>query len=444
MKDYQKKRQLSPEKFRAQLNLLNDAARRVLASGFGRQLPADRVLASYFRENRRCGSSDRAFISETVYALLRFWGFVRLFLPVERREELERGSIRLTDYELSALLMSGVFINGDFDKAEFIRNTVKLPALPRALENPTARANQLSEYFGCKQKITDKELLPEWIYESLPENMDKEKFLKILSIRPPMWIRMQCDSPEKVVNELVVNGAEIKQHETLAAAFSVRAKVNLFTLGTFRDGCFEIQDLARQCVGIAASPNAGERWLDPCAGAGGKTLQLAQMMNRKGSIVAGDIRPEKLEDLKKRARRAGFPNISTKAHNGSVWKGKHQFDGVLLDAPCSCSGVWRRNPGSQWKLTQQDIDDLSKTQLEIMNNYANAVKVGGVMVYATCSIFDQENSCVVRKFLDSHQEYKLDPFPHPIYGTIVPGMVRIDSIDGDCDALFVARLRKVK
>ena len=168
------------------------------------------------------------------------------------------------------------------------------------------------------------------------------------------------------------------------------------------------------------------------------------MMNRKGSVLAGDIRAEKLEDLKKRARRAGFPNISTKPHNGSAWKGKHQFDGVLVDAPCSCSGVWRRNPGAQWKLTPQDIDDLSGTQFEILGNYANAVKTGGTMIYATCSIFDRENCDVVRKFLAAHEEYKLDPFPHPIYGNIVPGMVRIDSIDGDCDALFVARLRKVK
>ena len=150
------------------------------------------------------------------------------------------------------------------------------------------------------------------------------------------------------------------------------------------------------------APKPGERWFDPCAGAGGKTLHIAQLMMRKGTVVAGDIREEKLNDLRLRARRAGFPNITAKAHNGGVWKGKHLFDGILVDAPCSCSGVWRRNPGAQWKLTPEDLDDLSATQLKILENYAAALRTGGVMVYATCSLFDRENSAVVKEFLARH------------------------------------------
>ena len=113
MKEYKSKTHLAPEKFRAQLNLLNDAARRVLSSGFGRKQPADRVLAAYFRENRRCGSRDRAFISESIYAALRFWGFLRKYLPQDRLAEIEAGNIRLTARELSVLLMAGAFISGD-------------------------------------------------------------------------------------------------------------------------------------------------------------------------------------------------------------------------------------------------------------------------------------------------------------------------------------------
>jgi 16S rRNA (cytosine967-C5)-methyltransferase len=243
---------------------------------------------------------------------------------------------------------------------------------------------------------------------------------------------------------LTVSGASVEPHQILKDAFAVRTKVNLFSLETYRSGKFEIQDLASQCVSIVAAPKPGERWLEPCAGAGGKSLHLAQLMNRKGCVVAGDIREAKLEDLRRRARRAGFPNIQTRAHNGGVWKGRHLFDGVLVDAPCSCSGVWRRNPGAQWKLKPTDIDELSATQEQILGNYADALRENGVLVYATCSLFDAENSAVVRRFLDTHDEYKLDPFPHPLTGNIVPGMVRIDSVDGNCDALFIARMRKVK
>ena len=115
-----------------------------------------------------------------------------------------------------------------------------------------------------------------------------------------------------------------------------------------------------------------------------------------------------------------------------------------MQVPCSCSGVWRRNPGAQWKLCAGDIAELASTQEQILNNYAAAVRAGGVLVYATCSLFDAENSAVVRRFLDAHTEYKLDPFVHPLSGKVMPGMVRIDSADGDCDALFIAKMRKVK
>lgn len=444
MKEYHEKKFLSPEKFRAQLNLLNDAARRVLSGGFGRQLPADRILAAYFRENRRCGSRDRAFISETVYAAMRFWGFLRRYLPENRLAEVESGNIRLTARELSAVLMAGCFIAGDQANAAAIAEACGMPRLPGFLNNPCARANQMAEYFNCPVRLTDADILPQWVREKLPADLDVPAFLKILARRPPIWIRMQCPEPEKVFAELRSHQAEITPHPLLADAVQIRAKINLYSLESFKNGCFEIQDLASQCVSIVAAPKPGERWLDPCAGAGGKTLHLAQLMNRKGSVTAGDIRAEKLNDLRLRARRAGFPNIMTKPHDGGTWKGKHLYDGILLDAPCSCSGVWRRNPGSQWKLTPEDISELAATQRQILENYAHALRVNGVLVYATCSLFDDENGNVVRNFLAAHPEYKLDPFEHPLTGSIAPGMLRIDSIDGDCDALFMAKMRKVK
>lgn len=444
MKQDNKKPSLSPEKFRAQLNLLNDAARKVLVLGFTRQTPADRVLAAYFRENRRCGSRDRAFISETIYASLRYWGFLRKFLPQDRLSELESGSVKLTAKELSALLMAGAFIAGDEENSRAVAAECKLPQLPRALNNPCARANQMAEYFNCGIRVSDNDLLPEWIKNMLPDDLELPPFLKMLSSRPPMWIRLQTAEAERVFSELRNTGAVFASHPAVQDAVEVRAKINLYTLDSFKAGMFEIQDLASQCVSLIAAPKLGERWLDPCAGAGGKTLHLAQLMNRKGTVTAGDIRENKLEDLRKRARRAGFPNIMTKAHDGGIWKGKHLFDGILVDAPCSCSGVWRRNPGAQWKLKPEDITELSETQRKILDNYAAALRPGGVLVYATCSIFEAENTAVVKEFLAAHDEYKLDPFENPLTGKIAPGMLRIDSIDGDCDALFMAKMRRVK
>ena len=445
MKKFSTNTAIAPEKFRSQLRLLNDAARKVLSAGFGRHIPADRVLGTFFRENRRCGSRDRALISETVYSALRFWGYLRRFLPEERLGEIETGALRLTDRELSALLMAGCFINGDAEPASAAAGALTLPALPRALGNPCARANQMAEYFGCRgAKLHDTDLLPAWVRGMLPEDLDQAAYLKLLSVRPPMWIRLQTDDPEAVLSEIRAVADSVTPHPVIPDAAAVRAKINLYTLESFRGGKFEIQDIASQCVARIAAPRPGERWLDPCAGAGGKTLHLAQLMNRKGTVVAGDIRAEKLDDLRRRARRAGFPNITAKLNRGGTWYGRHPYDGVLVDAPCSCSGVWRRNPGAQWKLKEEDVRELAAVQKKILDDHAGALRVGGVLVYATCSLFDLENSTVVRSFLAGHDEYRLDPFEHPFSGKIVPGMIRIDSCESDCDALFIAKMRRVR
>jgi len=437
---------LSAGKLRAQTNLLDTAARQVLSGSFGRKFPADRILSTYFRENRCCGSRDRALISETVYALLRYWGFLRKYLPENRRNDIECGSIRLTKQELGALLTAGVFIAGEEERADMLANAFQLHTLPHPAGSPERRARQLTDYFATDTSIALTDILPQWICDNLPENLDRDAFLRSLSVRPPMWLRLQLSDPaerDSVIEELVSGGAEVSVSQTLPDALMVRAKMNLFTLDSFRNGKFEIQDLASQCVGCVCDAKQGERWLDACAGAGGKTLQLAQAMNRKGSVTASDLRDYKLEDLRRRARRAGFPNIITKPHSAGLKKPKHPYHGVLIDAPCSCSGVWRRNPGAQWKLTAEEITELAACQYGILSEYADAVRPGGVLVYATCSLFDEEDSQVVTKFLSGHPDFKLDPFEDPIEKNIAPGMLRIDGCKYDCDTLFVAKMRKV-
>ncbi len=437
---------LAPGKRNAQLNLLDDALRKVLTGIFGRRQHSDRILAAYFRENRRCGSRDRAFISEAVYALLRNWGFLRKYLPLERREELESGTVHFTSRELAALLMAGCFIAGDMVNAELIRCGRELHTkLPPPANSPERRARQMADYFSTDAAITAADLLPDWVRAALPEDIDQSDFINALTERPPIYLRLQCTAEQRsfVLEELETLGAEITEIPNVKDALAIRAKVNMYSLESYRKGWFEIQDLASQCVGLICQARPGSRWLDACAGAGGKTLQLAQMMKRKGSVTASDLRSYKLDDLRKRARRAGFPNITTKENIAASGKVKHPFDGVLIDAPCSCSGVWRRNPGAQWILTPEEVEELAAQQLEILETYSRAVRPGGILVYATCSVFDAENSGVVRKFLEKHPEFKLDPFEHPLSGSIAPGMLRIDGKNFNCDTLFAARMIRV-
>lgn len=440
--------ELDQNKFHSLLKSAGNAARTVLGAVFGNRKPADRVLSAWFRENRRCGSRDRRFISESIYALLRNWGMLRRFLPADRLAEIESGNIRLGRAELDALLFGALYLDDrDREAAKMLAQELKL-SCPKAVPAPDpllGRAKALSKLFGVTVEFRMADLVPEWVADALPADFPFDRFLADLRRRPPMWLRAQCDDPVKLAEELAAAGLSVRSHERIASALRVNdPRVNLHTLDSFRRGDFEVQDLASQCIGLAAAPRPGEQWLDACAGAGGKSLQLADLMKRRGTVVACDVRSYKLDDLRLRARRAGFPNIVTREWDGKPFRGKQagRFDGVLVDAPCSCSGVWRRNPDGRWTLRPEELTEAAELQLKILSAASPAVRPGGVLVYATCSLFPVENRIVVEKFLAVHPEFTLEPFANPLTGETVPGQLQIRSFDGDCDSMFAARMRR--
>jgi len=177
----------------------------------------------------------------------------------------------------------------------------------------------------------------------------------------------------------------------------------VFTTEAFQKGLFEVQDAASQCVAPFTQVEAGMRVVDACAGAGGKSLHLATMMQNKGQLIALDIHAYKLKELKRRAKRAGAHNIETRViESTKVIKKLHQSaDRVLLDAPCSGMGVLRRNPDAKWKLNSEFIKRITKEQQQILTQYAHMVKPGGKLVYVTCSILPQENEDQISRFLSS-------------------------------------------
>lgn len=440
---------LNAKKFRSQMKSCGNAARAVLEAVFGGRRPADRALSGFFRENRQLGSRDRQFISESVYALLRGWGVLRKFLPEERRAGLESGEIRIGRVELDALIFAALYLEGtNLQQAGVLAAELGIPwpkPEPDAASPYLARAAALAAVFGSSATFRDSDLVPEWVLPLLPPDFPADRFLADLRRRPPMWLRLQTRDRDRLAAELQSCGLALRRHPRIANAFAVEnPKVNLYTLDSFRRGEFEVQDLASQCIGLAAAPKPGERWLDACAGAGGKTLELADLMERTGTVVACDVRSYKLDDLRIRARRAGFPNIVTREWDGKPFKGKQAggYDGVLVDAPCSCSGVWRRNPDGRWTLKPEDVEEAAALQQRILEAASTAVRSGGMLIYATCSLFPRENGGVVDAFLASHEEFALEPFEHPLTGEPCGGMLQVRSFDGDCDSMFVARLRR--
>lgn len=448
-------RPLPPARLRAQAALAAEVCARVLWQSLGLGRPADRALAALLRSDPRVGGRDRRLIAETVFAVLRWWGWVRPLAPAAFSAALAAGEASTPPpmaAETWAPLLGAAWVleGGDFPEAARLWVSLALPdagsaAAARPGASLAVRAGLLKPFFPPGECLPGPEaLLPGWSWAEIASPRPKDDLLDWLQRRPPVWLRACTEDLPGLLGELHRAGLDARPHPALPTALRTSPpRLNLQTLAAFRDGRIEVQDLASQLIGHICAPLPGQRWWDACAGAGGKTLHLAALMGGKGSVTASDIRPYILEALRRRARRAGFPNIRTRE-----WKGKplpeHRggYDGVLVDAPCSGSGTWRRNPHGRWTTRRADLEEFARLQARLLENAAGTVRPGGTLVYATCSLFRLENEDVVHGFLAGHPEFSLEPFAHPLTGAPVPGTLMIWPWDGDCDAMFAARLRR--
>jgi len=197
--------------------------------------------------------------------------------------------------------------------------------------------------------------------------------------------------------------------EVKGGALVLLKRQNLEKLNEYQQGWFEVQDASSQLIAPFLKVKEGMTVIDACAGAGGKSLHIAAMMNNKGKIIAMDVENKKLVELKRRADRAGVSIIKTRVVNSdAIAELKNSADRLLLDVPCSGLGVLRRNPDAKWKLSLAFIEQIKNTQQEIMSTYSQMLKPGGIMVYATCSILPGENQYQVQEFLNKKgNDFKL-------------------------------------
>lgn len=427
----------------------------MLAQTLLKRRPADRSLSSAFYEHHEYGSRDRRLISETLFSVLRWWGWLQHIAPRPfvnawiKQDGDAQLSFPLHDFY--PIFSAAWFLEGKnelpaavewwLNDAKINRNLIKfLPADAPLLE----RKRYLKPFFTHRRvtELKDEELLPGWCYEQFQAPVPLEEMLEWQQQRPPVWLRIDTNDENALYQELCENNVRAGRHPMMRNAWQIEySGANLRALPAFRGGKFEIQDIASQVVGYVCDPKPGQQWWDACAGGGGKTLHLASLMQRKGSVLATDIRVHKLDDLKLRARRAQFPNIRCKE-----WKGKDMptlkahFDGVLVDTACSCSGTWRRNPDARWTTFPEEIPDFHALQSQLLENASRGVKIGGTLVYSTCSMFKHENQDVIQAFLEKHREFKLVPTICPLTGEETDGMSQIWPWDADCDAMFTAKM----
>lgn len=235
------------------------------------------------------------------------------------------------------------------------------------------------------------------------------RFIELQNSRPPLWLRANTEQLDELVVRLTKESVDVQREGNklcvTGGAFLAKTQV-------YAEGLIEIQDAASQLISDAVQVNAGQKVWDACAGAGGKTLAIAQRLNNTGSVLATDLHQYKLDELKRRAKRAQAYNVRS-----FIWGGQEPlalphdvkkqggFDWVLVDAPCSSSGTWRRNPDARWRFSEKDTNELKQLQTQLLNNVAPAVKQGGHLVYATCSWQVSENEQQIANFLESHQDF---------------------------------------
>ncbi len=340
---------------------------------------ADKVIEKVLKSNPKWGARDRRFIAETTYDIVRWY---RLF------KELACSSD--DDY----WKLFGVWC---------IWNKTELPDWEELKGLNSKKIIAAYEQIKSTRKV--RESIPDWMDELGEKELGDrwETELEALNEEARVVLRVNTLKVSRKELQAQLNEEEIvtETPKEFPDALILEQRQNIFTRQQFKDGLFEVQDAGSQLIAPYLKVEPGMRVIDACAGGGGKTLHLAALMQNKGRIIAMDTEQWKLDELKKRARRAGVGNIEPRLIESSktIKRLENSADRLLLDVPCSGLGVLRRNPDAKWKLNNDFIDRVKELQQHILKDYSLMIKPGGMMVYSTCSILHTENEDQVKKFI---------------------------------------------
>lgn len=369
--------------------------------------PADSTLSAFFRARRYIGSKDRTRIAELVYATLRHharigWWLQRVGLPEDARTSV-----------LCWLFLEGRSFEevrewcggGEYAPERLTRDEdEKL----RKLEGKSIEHTHMPEDVKLE--------CPDWAKEKLQARFGASFADEMRALLQPAPLDVRINTLKTdidgAIKALREDRIEAVPGKLSPVSLRITGRPPLAASKAFRDGLIEIQDEGSQLVAALIAAKPGEQVVDFCAGAGGKTLAMAAAMNNKGRVVACDVLARRLERAQERFRRAGVHNIETRplSSERDPWVKRHKgmYDAVLVDAPCSGVGVWRRNPDARWRQLGPGLAELVPLQAEILESASRLVKAGGRLVYATCSMLPEENMQQVEKFLQAHPEFRLE------------------------------------
>jgi 16S rRNA (cytosine967-C5)-methyltransferase len=372
--------------------------------------PADALVSGYFRARRYIGSHDRAAVSSALYDILRHRGRLGWWIGKSNGENTPR--TQLLVYLTLVEKKSSKQVNDLFDGKKFspIQLTADERKLLHKLESQTIEHPEMPDEIEVE--------CPDWAAASLKKRFGKNfvREMQALLTPAPLDLRINAlkTTREDILAELKKLGFKAVPCPLSPFGIRIAERPNLSALPMLKNGFVEIQDEGSQLVALAVDAKPGMRVVDFCAGAGGKTLSIAAAMQNKGRITACDVLEKRLTRSMIRFRRAGVHNIEVKPlkDERDPWVKKHKtsFDRVLVDAPCTGVGAWRRNPDARWRSLGPGLEALLPLQASILESAARLVKPVGRLIYATCSLLPEENEHQVEKFLEAHKEFRLVPY----------------------------------
>lgn len=408
------------------------------------RIPMDNTIRDFMAARRFIGSKDRTAIVERVYRVMRGHARLGWWIAKGGMEDGSRARV-LADFALNDRTEPALFFTGE-----------------KHAPSPLTPAEEGFAVFLAGKSLDDPAMpdfvraeCPDWAEEKLRALYGPRFEENLAAMIPPAALDLRVNtlkgSVEEAMDSLARDG--IKTDRTPYSPVGLRAHGKPFMSESkaFRSGLVEIQDEGSQLIGLVSGAGPGMRVLDFCAGGGGKTLILAAMMQNKGNIVAMDNDSRRLEKGRPRYRKAGVHNVEARSlaeEQNRKWlrRQKGAMDVVLVDAPCSSSGTWRRNPDLRWTWYGPSLEEIIKMQADILDRVADKVKPGGRLVYATCSLFEEENEAQVQSFLSRHPDFAVLPLAEawgvPSAPPCAGPYLRLNPAQHGTDGFFAAILAR--
>lgn len=373
-----------------------------------------RELHGLFKAQGKFGSKDRRLYRELIYTYVRYQPWLEKY------------------YADSEVFMDKLIL--------LAAQTPEIESLyPTLTDKTTLPSESEKRYHTLGMQDHDLlELLPEWFSEHINRPLNPVTVPPLFQ-RPPLWLRVQKDPKLNVLEQIQAIDPTATRHDLVPDCIQASPNISITNLPCYENGLIEIQDISSQILLELLDKQPCGNWFDACAGAGGKTLQLAKLVQPYGKVFAFDPRPSAIRELKKRVQRSGLRNVKV-LDRVPIDAG---YDGVLVDAPCSGSGTWRRHPFLMRQTREEDVFNHADQQLSILRSYAPLVREGGLLVYSTCSLSRKENEEVSSRFLETQPDYRHEPLGNKFGLTDVGQGITVYPDQFNGDGLYVCVFKNV-